>query len=97
MGFLFSKEKREPAEMIEIKHEKVIEKPQNRVLVIGGSYAGLSAVINLLALANGAQHRTTSAALPPVTGDPLQSPLQITLVEEKDGFCMSPVLVQALL
>lgn len=89
MGFLFSKEEHTPAEMVQVGSETVFEKPQNRVLVIGGAYAGLSAVINLLELANGAEHRLTTVKLPPVTGKPLRSPVQITMVDERDGFCKS--------
>lgn len=89
MGFLFSKEEPAPAEMVQVVPETVVEKPQNRVLVIGGAYAGLSAVIHLLELANGGEHRPTSVPLPPVTGKPLQSSVQITMVDERDGFCKS--------
>ena len=89
MGFLFSKEEPTPAEMVQVVPEKLIEKPQNRVLVIGGAYAGLSAVIHLLELANGGEHRPTSVPLPPVTGKPLRSSVQITIVDERDGFCKS--------
>lgn len=89
MGFLFSKEEPAPAEMVQVVPEKAVEKPQNRVLVIGGAYAGLSAVIHLLELANGGEHRPTSITLPPVTGKPLRLPVQITMVDERDGFCKS--------
>lgn len=87
MGFLFSKEEPATAEMVQVVSEKVDEKPQNRVLVIGGAYAGLSAVIHLLELANGGEHRPTSVTLPPVTGKPLRTSVQITMVDERDGFC----------
>ncbi|KFY65535.1 hypothetical protein V496_02478 [Pseudogymnoascus sp. VKM F-4515 (FW-2607)] len=86
MGFLFSKEEPATAEMVQVVPEKVDEKPQNRVLVIGGAYAGLSAVIHLLELANGGEHRPTSVTLPPVTGKPLRTSVQITMVDERDGF-----------
>ncbi|OBT91746.2 hypothetical protein VE01_10205 [Pseudogymnoascus verrucosus] len=86
MGFLFSKEESTPAEMVQIVPENIAEKPQNRVLVIGGAYAGLSAVIHLLELANGGEHRPTSVPLPPVTGKPLRSSVQITMIDERDGF-----------
>lgn len=89
MGFLFSKEESAPAEMVQIVPENIAEKPQNRVLVIGGAYAGLSAVIHLLELANGGEHRPTSVPLPPVTGKPLRSSVQITMIDERDGFCKS--------
>lgn len=89
MGFLFSKEEPATAEMVQVVPEKVDEKPQNRVLVIGGAYAGLSAVIHLLELANGGEHRPTSVTLPPVTGKPLRTSVQITMVDERDGFCKS--------
>ncbi|KFX87151.1 hypothetical protein V490_08500 [Pseudogymnoascus sp. VKM F-3557] len=86
MGFLFSKEEPAPAEMVQVIPEKAVEQPQNRVLVIGGAYAGLSAVIHLLELANGGEHRLTSVPLPPVKGIPLRTPVQITMVDERDGF-----------
>ncbi|KFY18694.1 hypothetical protein V493_08406 [Pseudogymnoascus sp. VKM F-4281 (FW-2241)] len=86
MGFLFSKEEPAPAEMVQVVPENVVEKPQNRVLVIGGAYAGLSAVIHLLELANGGEHRPTSITLPPITGKPLRTSVQITMVDERDGF-----------
>lgn len=91
MGFLFSKEKPAPAQMVQVAAAPAaVEKPQNRVLVIGGAYAGLNSVVNLLNLASGADHRPSFVPLPPLTGDALRTPLEITLVDEKDGFCKSP-------
>lgn len=98
MGFLFSKEEPAPAEMVQVIPEKAVEQPRNRVLVIGGAYAGLSSVIHLLELANGGEHRLTSVPLPPVKGIPLRTPVQITMVDERDGFCKSrPALVSNLI
>ena len=64
-----------------------IKKPRNRVLVIGGSYAGLSAVVNLLILAHGGAHAPSIVPFPELDGKPLESDVEITLVEEKDGWC----------
>jgi hypothetical protein len=60
---------------------------ENRILVVGGSYGGLSAVVNLLTLAYGGEHRPGIVTMPPLTGKPLKKGIRITMVDEKDGFC----------
>jgi hypothetical protein len=50
-------------------------RPQ-RLLVIGGAYAGLSLVQNLLTLVKGSSESHA-----------LRSPLNITILDERDGFC----------
>jgi NADPH-dependent 2,4-dienoyl-CoA reductase/sulfur reductase-like enzyme len=57
-----------------------------RVLVIGGSYAGLAATVNLIDLCDGKQARFASAS---TEEEPLKVklPLDITIVDERDGYC----------
>lgn len=58
-----------------------------KVLVVGGSYAGLSAALNLHDLFNGKprsnrQEQVTAKATQPT------HPIKITIVDERDGFCV---------
>ncbi|KIW64819.1 hypothetical protein PV04_09726 [Phialophora macrospora] len=55
-----------------------------KVLVVGGSYAGLSTALNLLDLCNGRSARTQMVS--PTTGQPVKVPVEITMVDERDGF-----------
>ncbi|EOD50006.1 putative pyridine nucleotide-disulfide protein [Neofusicoccum parvum UCRNP2] len=57
-------------------------RPPFRVLVIGGSYAGLSAALNLLDLCHGKPARFYPDTPPPAQ----KIPVEITLVDERDGF-----------
>jgi hypothetical protein len=63
---------------------RLVEQP-SRVLVSGGSYAGLSVALNLLDLCNGLPSRFTGEKAAPDTSK--QVPLEITIVDERDGFC----------
>jgi hypothetical protein len=54
-----------------------------RVLVVGGSYAGLSATLNLLDLCGGKAPRFT----PDQKSSAQLVPIDITIVDERDGFC----------
>lgn len=56
-----------------------------RVLIVGGSYGGLSAALTLLDLCGGrvARFDYTQDAKPP--GSTI--PVHITIVDERDGFC----------
>lgn len=58
-----------------------------RVLIIGGSYGGLATALTLADLARGqtARFNYNPEAKAPSTG----IPLQITVVDERDGYCMS--------
>lgn len=60
-----------------------------RILVVGGSYAGLSATVNLLDLGN---HVNARYNYPNYTHDAEapRTPVEITLVDERDGFCKFP-------
>lgn len=53
-----------------------------RVLVLGGSYGGLAAALDLLDLCAGRKSRSGAE---PVVGR--EVPIEITLVDERDGFC----------
>lgn len=56
-----------------------------KVLVIGGSYAGLGATLNLLDLCYGKPCRFTGKT---ESSEPQEKiPVQITIVDERDGFC----------
>ena len=56
-----------------------------RVLIIGGSYGGLAAALNLSDLARGqvARFDSNADAKPPSH----RIPLKITIVDERDGYC----------
>ncbi|KAH7366796.1 hypothetical protein B0T11DRAFT_47401 [Plectosphaerella cucumerina] len=56
-----------------------------RFLVVGGSYAGLSSVLNLLDICNGRSPRM-SAEVYPHHPDFKHIPVDITIVDERDGF-----------
>jgi hypothetical protein len=56
-----------------------------KVLVIGGSYAGLAATITLLDLCRG--KTSTGSVLPEEVDSKFQTPVQIKLIDERDGFC----------
>ena len=53
-----------------------------KVLVVGGSYAGLSASLNLLDLCHGKAPRF----LPDTPAPSQKIPVEITVVDERDGF-----------
>ena len=56
-----------------------------RVLVIGGSYAGLAAALNVLDLCNSRPCRFTGETESFVPSPGI--PVKITIVDERDGFC----------
>ncbi|KAI9374809.1 hypothetical protein BJX61DRAFT_242385 [Aspergillus egyptiacus] len=55
-----------------------------KVLVLGGSYAGLAACLNLVDLCHGRRHRFCIDKSDNGTGKKI--PVQVTLVDERDGF-----------
>ena len=57
-----------------------------RVLIIGGSYAGLAAATNLLDLSEGRLPRF-NPTLERDTRFSYKVPIQITIVDERDGYC----------
>lgn len=56
-----------------------------KVLVLGGCYGGLSAALNLLDLSEGRAARQGNGAVPGHDG---KIPVDITIVDERDGYCM---------
>ncbi|KAH0367910.1 FAD/NAD(P)-binding domain-containing protein, partial [Aureobasidium melanogenum] len=56
-----------------------------RILVIGGSYAGLAATVNLIDLCDGKQPRFTSASTEEESPK-VKLPVDITIVDERDGY-----------
>lgn len=63
------------------------ERPPFKVLVVGGSYAGLAATLNLLDLCHGRKCRFNLDEAD--NGPGKKVPVQITIVDERDGYCMS--------
>lgn len=55
-----------------------------KVLILGGCYGGLSTALNLLDLAEGRAARQGSGVVPGHDG---QIPIEVTIVDERDGFC----------
>jgi NADH dehydrogenase FAD-containing subunit len=68
------------------------EEPQTpfKVLILGGSYAGLSAALNLVDFCHGRKNRFSIDEADNGTGKVI--PVQVTIVDPRDGFCMSPNL-----
>ncbi|KAL5332536.1 hypothetical protein BJX70DRAFT_383896, partial [Aspergillus crustosus] len=62
------------------------EEPQTpfKVLVLGGSYAGLAAALNLVDLCHGRKHRFSITEGDNGTGKRI--PVQVTIVDPRDGF-----------
>jgi hypothetical protein len=58
-----------------------------RIFIAGGSYAGLSACLNLLDLAAGRSPRMSGDEYPHVD-DYKTMNVEITIADERDGFCM---------
>lgn len=56
-----------------------------RVLIIGGSYGGLAAALSLLDLSQGKKTRFNYS--PDAKVPQAQVPIQITVVDERDGYC----------
>lgn len=59
-----------------------------RVLIIGGSYGGLAAALTLIDLSRGRPARFNYS--PDATPPSHRIPIQITIVDERDGYCMPP-------
>lgn len=56
-----------------------------RVLIIGGSYGGLAAALTLVDLSRGRVPRFSSN--PDANPSPYRVPIQITVADERDGYC----------
>jgi len=59
----------------------------HRILIVGGAYAGITAVLNLLDLQEGKQERPAAFPLPKFGGAKSNRGIKITVVDERDGFC----------
>lgn len=57
-----------------------------KVLVIGGSYGGVAAILNILDLCNGNIPRSDTKYKLRCDA-PKHIPVHITLVDERDGYC----------
>ncbi|KAF2197950.1 FAD/NAD(P)-binding domain-containing protein [Delitschia confertaspora ATCC 74209] len=57
----------------------------HRILIVGGAYAGISAVLNLLDLSEGKQ-RPSTYPLPDFGGAKSKRGVSITVIDERDGF-----------
>lgn len=55
-----------------------------KVLILGGCYGGLSAALNLIDLSEGRAARQGSGVVPGHDG---KIPIEVTIVDERDGFC----------
>lgn len=64
------------------------DRPPFKVLVVGGSYAGLAATVNLLDLCHG--HKNRFNLDPEDNGPGHKVPVEITIVDERDGYCELP-------
>jgi len=58
-----------------------------KVIVIGGSYSGLAATVNLIDLCDGKPPRFTSTPSD-VVSSKSKLAVDITIVDERDGYCM---------
>jgi uncharacterized protein with NAD-binding domain and iron-sulfur cluster len=62
--------------------------PAVRVFIAGGSYAGLSAAVNLLDLGNGLSPRMSNEPYAHHPSVPKVN-FEITIADERDGYCKS--------
>lgn len=65
------------------------EHPPFKVLIVGGSYAGLAATLNLVDLCQGRKCRFNLEKNDMAPEHKV--PVQITIVDERDGYCMMPI------
>lgn len=61
----------------------------HRVLIVGCAYGGISAVVNLLDLAQG-KPRDTVYPTPNMSGKKSKQGVEITVIDERDGYCRLP-------
>jgi hypothetical protein len=60
----------------------------HRVLIVGCAYGGISAVINLLEYSRGAARQSVYPG-PDFEGTKSQRGVEITVIDERDGYCTS--------
>lgn len=76
-----------PATMPSFQDLETENPPSVKVLVIGASYGGLAAALNLLDLCSGRPARFKPADDALDLKAPLPIPIEIKLVDERDGYC----------
>lgn len=76
-----------------IEGDFAVKETPTKVLVIGGFYGGLSAALNLRDLCDGKRSRATLHFPDEGTEERPQLPVEIKLVDERDGYCELPFLV----
>lgn len=64
-----------------------------KVLVLGGCYGGLSAALNLVDLSEGRAARQGNGVVPGHDG---KIPIDVTIVDERDGYCMFECLTTSI-
>jgi hypothetical protein len=62
-------------------------KSPTKVLIVGGSYAGLAAALNLADLCSGKPSRGANPPSPPEANPQPALPVEIKILDERDGFC----------
>jgi thioredoxin reductase len=62
------------------------DSPTYKILIIGGSYAGLSAAVNLVDIHHGLQPRQSREPYVHERHLPNHD-IEITIIDERDGFC----------
>lgn len=74
--------------MSQSRHDSPILGPNqpHRVLVVGGSYGGLAFIVNFLDLIEGKPCRPSHRPLPDFAGRTSQRGVEVTLLDERDGF-----------
>jgi hypothetical protein len=63
-----------------------LEEQPFRVLIVGGSYSGLAATLNLIDLCHGRKCRFNLNENDKAPQKRI--PVQVTIVDERDGYCM---------
>jgi len=63
----------------------------HRVLIVGCAYGGISALVNLLDLAQG-KPRDTVYPVPDLSGRKSKNGVEITVIDERDGYCKCQIL-----
>lgn len=58
----------------------------HRILIVGCAYGGISALVNLIDLSQG-KARDTVYPVPDTTGRKTRNGVEITVIDERDGYC----------
>lgn len=68
----------------------------HRILIVGCAYGGISALVNLIDLGLG-HARQTVYPVPDVKGKKTRNGIEITVIDERDGYCKPILSLQVLL